>query len=214
MKKHLTLTLLIASIVVVSGACINLTQPRRDVQFFTLEYDPPPHPGTEPVPAVIRVERFNTAPVYNTSQIIYRDGSFKRDAYVYSKWRANPSDMVANFLNRDLTRSGLFKAVLPHGSSLTPTHAVEGTVEEFYESDVADRRNAVISLSIALTAAYEPDVSRRVLFQKTYHASIPCTGDTPHALAAAMSTAMGEISTSIVTDVYRALEERSRQPAG
>ena len=37
----------------------------------------------EPIAMVLRMERFTIAPTYNTNRMIFRDKSFKRNAYVY-----------------------------------------------------------------------------------------------------------------------------------
>ena len=79
------------------GACISLKQPSKKIEFYALEYKAPRMTGNlETLPVVIRIERFNVAPAYNTNRIIYSDRSFKRNAYVYHQWRNNPGDMVTH----------------------------------------------------------------------------------------------------------------------
>jgi ABC-type uncharacterized transport system auxiliary subunit len=185
-------------------SCLGLQQTEEKMQFYTLEYDPPQVDDLAPLPVVIRVEKFSVAPPYDTYRIIYRDRSFKRDAYSFYKWRAGPGDLVTYFLGRDLQASGLFKAVLPQDSRAPVSHVVEGRVEEFFEWDAEPNWKAVLSLSIVLSVADEPDVSKRILFQRTYHATFPCEQKNPRALAAAMSRDMSEISNKIIRDIYDA----------
>jgi ABC-type uncharacterized transport system auxiliary subunit len=104
---------LCVSVFFLVGGCVSFKQPRNRIQHYTLEYVSPEITDLKPLPVSLKVERFSVAPAYNTNRIIYRDGSFKRDEYFYHKWRANPADMVASFLSRDIRNSGLFKAVLP-----------------------------------------------------------------------------------------------------
>lgn len=191
------------------GACMNLKQPRNKVDFCTLEYDPPRIARFSPLPYVIRLARFNVAPIYNSNKIIYRNQSFKRNAYFYYKWQANPRDLVTHFIHRDMRQSGLFRAVLPHDSMLLPSHVLEGTVDEFFESDMDESWKAVLSVSITFTAQKGSDVSNGVLFQKAYHVTKPCNQKRPEALAEAMSQAMAVLSRQITEDIYSCLEDRS-----
>ncbi|MBI3813560.1 MAG: membrane integrity-associated transporter subunit PqiC [Nitrospinae bacterium] len=189
-------------------ACINLKNPGDKVEFYTLEYNPPVISDLKPLSHIIRLDRFSVSPIYNTDRIIYRDGSFKRDTYFYHKWRANPGDLVTYFLARDIRASGLFSAVIENDSKLPSSYLVEGSVDEFYERDAEDKWEAVLSIGITLMAEREPDISKRVIFQKTYRVAEPCSQKNPRALIEAMSTAMSKISSDIIKDIYHSLENR------
>jgi cholesterol transport system auxiliary component len=154
---------------------------------------------------VLRVERFQVAPVYDTSRIIYRQKPFTRDVYNYHRWRSNPGNLVSYFLVRDLRQSEAFKSVITREGSLKSSHVIEGTVDEFYEHDGNDSWKAVLSVSITLMAKNEPDVSKKILLNKKYSTRETCRQKNPQALAEAMSKAMSKLSASIFTDVYNAL---------
>jgi cholesterol transport system auxiliary component len=155
---------------------------------------------------VLRVERFGVVSLYNTTRIVYRDTSFRRKTYVYHKWRANPGDLVTFSLSRDMKESGLFKAVLPYDSRLPNSHRLEGTVEEFLERDTKAAWEAVLSVSVALMKEDEPDIHKKILFQKTYRAIEPCRKRNPQSLAKAMSLAMAKVSRQIIRDIYDLLQ--------
>ena len=191
------------------GGCLNFKQPRNKVEYYTLEYDPPVANRRQPLPFAIRVEQFSVSPIYNTNRIVYRDTAFKRDAYAYYKWRANPGDMVTHFLERDMRQSALFSAIVSPKSKYTSSFMLEGAVDEFLEFDTEGHWKAVLSVSIALIAENETDVSQAILFQKPYHASKPCRHKHPRALAEAMSLAMAEVSEAIILDVYEILKKRN-----
>ena len=193
--------------VLLFGACMSLKQPSQKIEYYTLEYEPADTGGSKALPCAIRIERFSVAPVYNTVRIVYRNKSFKRAEYAYHKWRANPGDLVTYFLARDMKQSGLFRAVLPRDSSIPATHVVEGTVDEFLEWDSDNAWKALLGLSITLMAEDEPDISKRILFQKTYHAMENCRARNPEALAESMSSAMAEISGQIIKDIYTTLSK-------
>jgi ABC-type uncharacterized transport system auxiliary subunit len=189
-------------------ACATLRQPSERTDFYTLEYASPKVENLKPIPATIRVERFTVAPMYNSNQIIYRDMSFKRDAYTYQEWRANPGDLVTYFLARDLRESGLFEAVSPYGIQMEAQYVLEGSVDEFFEWDTDKAWKAVLALSTTLMVDNEPDISKRIIFQKTFRSTRPCRQKNPMGVAEAMSEAMSAISEQIVRTVYEALEKR------
>ncbi|MEJ2586652.1 MAG: ABC-type transport auxiliary lipoprotein family protein [Deltaproteobacteria bacterium] len=190
--------------------CSGLREQRRAIQYFTLEYKVPKMSGQKALPAVIKVERFNVAPTYNTQRMIYRDKAFKRDEYYYYKWRSNPGDTIAYLLSRDIGESGLFAAVLSNDSRFPFEFKVEGRVNEFLQKEEKDSWYADLSLTITLLKANDPDVVKRILFQKTYRAQIACPEENPQGLAQAMSEAMKEISQEIVEDVYQAVKRHMK----
>ena len=187
--------------------CFNFKQPRNRVQHYMLEYTSSEMKDLKPLPVSLKVDRFSVAPAYNTNRIIFRDGSFKRDEYFYHKWRANPGDMVTYFLSRDIRNSGLFKAVLPYGSELPFSCVLEGSVDEFVEWDSPEGWHGVLAVTVTLMAAKEPDVSKRILFQKTYRAEKPLTEKNPQGLTQALSLAMADISKNIIMDIYSVLKK-------
>ena len=190
------------------GSCLKLKHPSNKIAFYTLEYDPPQIGNLAPLPSVIRMDRFSVAPTYNTDRIVYRDRSFKRETYIYHRWRANPGDLVTYFLARDIKRSGLFKAVLTYDSRFPSSYVLEGSVDEFFEWDTEEAWKAVLSLSITLMKEHEPDISQRILFQKTYRTKESCKRRNPAALVEAMSQAMSEVSREITIDIYEYLKDR------
>ena len=187
------------------AACLSFKQPKNKIDYYTLEYEVPVVSNDPPLPHVIRVQQFSISPLYNSNRIIYRDKSFKRQAYAYHKWRANPARLVTYFLERDLKATGLFKAVLPGDSRIAPGYLVEGTVDDFLEVDDDNAWKAVLAVSIVLVDETQTDVSQKIRLQKNYRISKPCERNNPRSLAAAMSLAMAEISGDIIDDLYRIL---------
>ena len=202
MKSSQILLILGLSFLPLLSGCMKVKHPGHQIEYYTLEYEPPAGTDLVPLPYVVRIERFGVAPTYNTSRIIYREGSFRREAYVYKRWRSNPGDLVTYFLNRDIKRSGLFRAVLPHDSRFPSSFVIEGSVDEFFEWDTTTVWTAVLTLSITLMAENEPDISKRILLQKTYQSREACRSKSPAALAEAMSRAMARVSGEIIKDLH------------
>jgi cholesterol transport system auxiliary component len=204
------LYVLISLVLVVPG-CLGIKKPAMKIDYYTLEYDSPQLDFKARLPFVIRIERFQVAPVYNSNRIIYSEQKFKRAAYNYHRWRSGPGDLVTYFLARDMRKSDLFKAVLTYDTAFSSSHAIEGIVDEFYERDGEDGLwEAVIAASITLVSEDEPDISKRVLFQKKYSQKEKCEQKTPPALAKAMSKAMKKISENITADIYNRLKSDNR----
>lgn len=201
--------LLAAGIALTLASCSGLSRPSPKIEHYSLEYALPAWEKLSPLPVVLKVNRFSAAPLYDTRQIIYREKPFARDAYVYHRWRSTPADLVTYFLSRDLKFSGLFTGVLPHDSGREGMFELEGSVDEFLESDLDDAWEAVLTFSVSLLEANQPDVSKRILFEKTYHAKKSCEQRNPRALAGAMSQAMADLSARVITDVHDALKGRN-----
>lgn len=208
MRLNSKMFLAVLSVLLFMGGCADLKQPAVKIDYFTLEYDSPVITDLSPLPVVIKVETFSVAPLYNTSRIIYRNGSYKRDEYFYYKWRANPGALATYFLRRDIIHAGAFSAVLPPDSRFPFSYLLEGSVDQFYEMDEGEHWMAVLSLTITLMDSKDPDVSRNVLFQKTYHEQKPCRQNNPTGLAEAMSLAMKDMSTDIIRDIYASIKDR------
>jgi ABC-type uncharacterized transport system auxiliary subunit len=189
-------------------ACLDLKQPSNKIEYYSLEYDPPRMSDQPVVPHVIKVTLFSVSPIYNTRKIIYRDDAYKRTAYDYHKWQANPAALVTYFLARDMQQSGLFKAVVTRNNRFPHAYVLGGTVDEFLESDLQDGWQANLSLNIHLSSEHETDASKKIIFQRSYHISKPCRQKNPQALAEAMSAAMAEASTQIIDEVYNRLANR------
>jgi len=189
------------------SACASVGQPSKKIDYYTLEYDPPLQANErEKVPFTLKISRFQVSPLYNSNKIIYRDNPFSRNEYYYRKWRANPGDTITYFLKRDLQQSSLFKAVFSHEDRFACEYLLEGAVDEFFEQDNPDSWEAVLSITIALIKENEPDVSKCVIFQKTYRARTPCRQKNPKSLSEAMSLAMAQVSEQVIRDIVHALK--------
>ncbi|MBT8372402.1 MAG: membrane integrity-associated transporter subunit PqiC [Deltaproteobacteria bacterium] len=210
MLRDKKLLILMLGAILPLTACLNLKQPKNRIDYYTLEYEPPSVKNQPTLPYVIKVDHFSVAPVYNSNRIIYRDKSYKRQAYNYHHWRVNPADFVTYFLSRDMKQSGLFQAVLPRDSRFPSFYLLEGVVDDFFELDRDNGWEAVLSVSIAFMNEVEPDISKKILLQKIYSTSKPCEQKNPRALARAMSQAMSEVSGKIIHDVYEVLKNSRR----
>ena len=207
MKKTVNLVFILFVILFVVAGCLGKQRPPVKIDYYTLEYELNKFVDLKPTPFVLRIERFSVSPLYNSNNIIYKTRQFKRDAYNYHKWLANPGDIVTYYLLRDMKQSSLFTAIFEPGVRFSSSHVISGTVDEFFEQDEKGSWKAILSVSITLIVENEPDISKRILFQKNYSANKKCGRKNPRALASAMSSAMASISEMIITDVYKSLSK-------
>lgn len=195
----------------VLAGCFGSSTPRDRVRYYTLEYNPPAFKDLVLKPCVIKIQRFSINPIYNTTRIVYQDESGSTDDYVYYRWRANPADMATQLLERDFRNSGVIKAVLDADSRFPYTHTLEGSVDEFLESDSGKTWHAILTISITLMKEDGLDIVGGILLQKTYNMRKELEKNNPRALAEAMSKAMSGISEKIIRDVYSCIEEPAQK---
>ena len=208
MSRTKIILILLMGLTLPLAACLDLKQPRNKIEYYSLEYDPPHMGNHPPVSQVIKVTMFSISPIYNTRKIIYRDAAYKRAAYAYHKWQANPAEFVTYFLARDMQQSGLFKAVVTRSNRFPHAFTLGGNVDEFLESDLSGGWQADLTLNVILVDEQENDVTKKIIFQKSYQINKPCRQKNPRALAEAMSVAMSEASAQIIHDVYNHLADR------
>jgi ABC-type uncharacterized transport system auxiliary subunit len=190
--------------------CFGSSPPRERIRFYTLEYNPVVFTDLDKKACVVKIQRFSINPVYNTTRIVYENEARTRDDYVFHRWRANPADMVTQLLKRDLKKSGVITAVLDEDSRFPYTHTLEGSVDEFLESDFGRIWHAKLTVSITLMKQDGLDIVEGILLQKTYQASMALKRNNPGALAEAMSRAMAEVSEKIIRDIHANLQGRKR----
>jgi ABC-type uncharacterized transport system auxiliary subunit len=172
---------------------------------YLLHYDGVFDAAPEPLPMVLRFERFQTAPAFDTKRMVYRKQGRAVQEYAYHRWRAHPGEMVGDQLRRDFQASRRFRAVLTPDSVLPYTHVLEGTVDAFFEDDREQRWSAAVEITLTLLAEARGDGVPEVLFQQGYADREITDRNHPAAVAEAMSRALERISRRALADVVRAL---------
>jgi cholesterol transport system auxiliary component len=199
----------IVSVLLLIAGCMG-RRPSPFIEQYALEYPPPRIEGIDRLDVAILVERFSVAQVFNSTDMVYRPTVFKRDAYAYHRWRANPADLVTDYLVRDLQDSGLFWSVFGYREAGQARFRLEGGVEEFLDSGEKAGRKAVLVLQVTLLDTTESDVTRRVIFQRKYCQEETVSQEGPQGFVGAMSAAMKKVSRDILRDVYMSLREHMK----
>lgn len=189
-----------AVLIMMLGGCTNIKHAPLEIHYYTLEYEPPRPEKAAPLPHIVKIEQFQTSPLYDSNRIIYTNEDFTRDEYTYHKWRALPGELVAYFLARDFSESGRFQASLYYESTLPCTHVITGVVEDFY-LQAGDSGEAILSMTVNLVDNTRRNDGHTILMQRKYRRGIETSEDGPQGLARAMSAAMQQISAEILDDV-------------
>ncbi len=197
LKKNITFfMLMLTAMLTLSGCMGGASSPSRSIETFMLFY--PPHPLVSSAKAgeSIAVERFSGAQLLRTGAMIYQPEPYKVDEYVYHRWRMPPGEMVSEFLRRDLSSSGLFKAVFGSGNAEFARYRIVGRVED------DGKPNAVLSFQV--TVFDEGKIRGRqsiIVFQKQYRRTEQMQKQSPVSMVEAISIAMQTLSVQVVKDI-------------
>jgi len=182
------------------------------VHHYLLEYSPPAVRVPATLPATLAVEPFAVAQAFNSTAMIYQPSANVSDSYRYHRWRVDPGAMVTDALIRDLREARLFKAVLRSDSTEESRFSLEGGVEEVQEIDTPGTWQAALTLTVTLLDLKSPDLTTRVVFQKTFRTTEPLPAKTPAGLAQGMSAALSRLSQEISHELYQAARQRLASP--
>ncbi len=209
MKKHTqkmyaNFCLLFIATVAFTG-CVGRTKAPYVVERYTLDYVSPVISGLTPMSEFIRIERFSVAQFFNGAAMVYKPSLYRFDSYPYSRWAVNPGDLVSDFLLRDLRKCGLFKGVLSYDASEPARFVLEGSIEDFFESDEGPSSRAVFTVNVLMLDDKKKEPAQKLFFQKTYRLEIPLAERSPGELARGLSSAMALFSEQLVKDLNSAL---------
>jgi ABC-type uncharacterized transport system auxiliary subunit len=157
------------------------------------------------LPAIIKIERFGSAPGFANLQMIYAANHLKRNSYVYHQWFSPPSEMVAYALKKDLKASRAFTAITSPGDRISASHVLMGSVTDFYEKDEGATWQAVFGVSILFFSETSLNFQKQILLQKQYATQVTCQEKNAFAFAKAMSAAVQSISNQIILDIYETI---------
>jgi ABC-type uncharacterized transport system auxiliary subunit len=197
---------LLLSAAVIAG-CVSSGKPQAPVENYLLDYPAPIFEKRTKIDDTIRVSRFTIATVYNNNNMIFRQDNYALDSFNYSRWAANPADMVSDNLLRDLQASGFFRAVFSRYVVDEGRYIVQGGIEEFFLKIDKKGKSAIISLAITLKDTKQREAGKRIMFQKRYAREETLPEQSPQGYCQAMSSGWQKLSPQIVDDVYQAIQK-------
>jgi ABC-type uncharacterized transport system auxiliary subunit len=202
---------LVPALLLVSGCGLPKSRPPIQVKQWTLEY-PAPKPGGAKLHAELKVMRFQAVQAFLGAEMVYRPDPNERGFYNYNRWFASPSDLVGDFLLRDLRSLDVVAVVYSNRQPQRPRFMLEGGVEEFLEVDDGQEWHAALKVNLTLLDTKQHDVTKRLLFQRDYTLTAPMQSKDPAGLAKAMSQAMAQFSEKARADILEAIEEALKTP--
>ena len=171
---------------IAAAACGGSTPQVRYYQLGT----PPAQAAKSTGDKVLVVEALASDGAYDDERIVYRNNPYRLDYYNYHRWVATPGVLVGGYLEKALSRTGNFKAVLREQTADTSL-VLGGRINAIEEVD-RDPKHWVgrISLELTLTDPKTGDVVWAQPFEETE----PLPVQNPEGLARAISIALDRIA--------------------
>ncbi len=150
----------------------------------------------------LRVWNFTAISPYDQTQMVVEKPEGQTLSSNTYQWVANPGEMVAQSLLRDLSMGTMFTQVV---SAEDPTNVkldMTGRVFEFAWRRTGASSRAVLEVEISVSST---GANPAVVFRKSYNLkSPPFTEDSSETFAGAMSSLMGEFSRQLRQDLCTA----------
>lgn len=154
--------------------------------------------------AVLAVQPFSIAPAFQKTGIVSRVGENKYAADYYNEYFVSPAAMITSQTRQWLYDSGLFAQVLSPGSTMLPTHMLDGNVRRMFLDAATDEKpQAVLEITFFLVEKRKREET--VVFQKTYTATGSIDSAEPQAYATAQSAGLADILKALETDLAKHL---------
>lgn len=205
--RQVGILVLLLGLLAVLPSCASREPTAQDL-FYSLDYSAPRAPGLAKLDISVKVRRFSAAPGWSGSDMYYGPNKVELSSYNFHRWLVSPSDMVSDFLARDLRAANVFRAVFSYHETETARFLVQGGVRRIQELDQKDGAKAMLEVSVMLIDSEKSAVDQRVVFQRWYRAEQPMAKKEARSLAMAMSQAMSKLSAAILADVHKALAGR------
>jgi cholesterol transport system auxiliary component len=141
---------------------------------------------------ILAVEPFSIDSAFRTRSIVYKKTSHEYESDFYQEYLIPPAQMMTEQTRRWLGNSGLCARVLQPGSTMQPTHILEGHIGKLYIDSSADGQS-VANLEISFYLLKKEKRDEQILFGKTYTASKQMESSATEDYFRALKNALTEI---------------------
>jgi ABC-type uncharacterized transport system auxiliary subunit len=170
--------------------------------YYQLDYQPAPLHCRGAFQKGLRVWRFTDASTYQRTEMVVIQSQGQVAFSSAFQWVARPGALVADNLQRDLSKSRLFPQVVSGNDPVTVPLELTGRVFVFAWERRGAVSRAVLQVAVSLIDTDEP---RHVVFQRQYDlTSQPLGDDSSSAFARGMSAVMQQFSERFQQDLCRA----------
>jgi ABC-type uncharacterized transport system auxiliary subunit len=181
------------------------------VRTFRITYRPPEALAALALPVTVRVLPFGIASAYDSQSFLYRTGPYDVGIDYYNRWVGDPAHMIADLVARDLAAANVVTAVVQTPSALPTDYELSGHIETLEERDEGSSGTAHLRLRTVLVRV-PPQGPRYVVLQEGDAADAPCTPADPASYAAAMSSAVQQVSDHIRAGLVQAITADLARP--
>jgi hypothetical protein len=190
MKKS---TPILLAAVVLCGCASGPNWTRREYS-FSLASDPP---TTNSFSNTVALSRVTISPLFQSRSFTYRTGENSYEQDPYAGFLIPPERALGESIRAWMRANAVFGRMVELGSGLTPTIAVEVSVNELY-GDFRKASEPVAKMEIHFTCYEIKDgAAGRVLFDKVCARETALARKTPEALMAAWDADLREIMKEI-----------------
>lgn len=150
-------------------------------------------PGSPPraLPGPVELEAFSAEAAYASARLAYRTSPFRMEYYAFHRWAPGSAQAAVTAAARDY----LGRARAPEDGPLVRIH---GHVRRIEELDEAGARRGVLAIDFSVQRG------GRAWLERSYEDSEPARADSPEAVVAALSQALGRILDRLVEDLANA----------
>jgi hypothetical protein len=159
------------------------------VSYYTLAVLGSPPAG---VPGRVEVGTFTADEIYETPRLAYRTSPFQIQYYTFHRWAAGSSENAVSAAVRDYLASAT-------DAGSAPPVRIDGHLRRIEEVDADGQRSGIVVLELSASCGDAPCLTH------AYEDSERAEEDTPEAVVAAMSRALGRILDRFVADLNDAV---------
>lgn len=181
-------------------ASCSFTQAPASKRAFLLDPRPPAATAAPADAPVLRVNRFVVAQPFDAKGLVYRIGEQRYELDYYNEFLAFPATMITENTVRHLAAAGLYRSVVPMGSSVDSRIVLEGAVTSLHGDLRGGATGDAAVLAVRFLLARE-DAGGAVLYDKLIERRIPVRERSADALVAALDRALEEILQALAADL-------------
>lgn len=150
-----------------------------------------PGAPAQALPGPVEVGAFTVAAAYATPRLAYRTSPYRIQYYVFHRWAAGSPQRAVEAAIREYLSRGPAPAK-------GPPLRIGGEIRRIEEVDESGARRGVLAVDFHVERGDKPWLER------SYEDSEPAEADTPEAVVAALSRALGRILQRLVDDLVSA----------
>jgi ABC-type uncharacterized transport system auxiliary subunit len=174
-----------------------------DRQRYLLEIQRPKIVSGKTSNAILSVEPFSIDSAFRTNSIVYKKTANEFESDFYTEYLIPPAKMITEQTRQWLSDSGLFVRVLQPGSTMKPTHILEGHIFKIYvDTSTSNRATAQVEMSLYLLN----NKREQILFGKTYTTTEPMDSAKTEDYFKAMEVAAAKILQQYENDLDKLLK--------